>query len=126
MVDKKSGEKSKTRPRFVKQDQVCIARLRTAGTICLETFKDFPQMGRFTLRDEGKRILVFLVSGCIVISIASVLSYCITAGRFWKPRFVFCNSHMYILNNKWYYHLLPVMLYVDLILVFYNSALGTN
>uniref|UniRef100_A0A8C7JS80 G1 to S phase transition 1 n=1 Tax=Oncorhynchus kisutch TaxID=8019 RepID=A0A8C7JS80_ONCKI len=53
LVDKKSGEKSKTRPRFVKQDQVCIARLRTAGTICLETFKDFPQMGRFTLRDEG-------------------------------------------------------------------------
>ena len=43
------------RPRFVKQDQVCIARLRAAGTICLETFKDFPQMGRFTLRDEGER-----------------------------------------------------------------------
>ncbi|CAH2306980.1 eukaryotic peptide chain release factor GTP-binding subunit ERF3A isoform X1 [Pelobates cultripes] len=58
MVDKKSGEKSKTRPRFVKQDQVCIARLRTAGTICLETFKDFPQMGRFTLRDEGKTIAI--------------------------------------------------------------------
>lgn len=54
LVDKKTGEKSKTRPRFVKQDQVCIARLRTAGTICLETFKDFPQMGRFTLRDEGR------------------------------------------------------------------------
>lgn len=54
LVDKKTGEKSKTRPRFVKQDQVCIARLRAAGVICLETFKDFPQMGRFTLRDEGK------------------------------------------------------------------------
>lgn len=63
MVDKKSGEKSKTRPRFVKQDQVCIARLRTAGTICLETFKDFPQMGRFTLRDEGKHYSVSLISG---------------------------------------------------------------
>ena len=49
-MDKKSREKSKTRPRFVKQDQVCIARLRTTGTICLE---EFPQMGRFTLRDEG-------------------------------------------------------------------------
>ena len=58
LVDKKSGEKSKTRPRFVKQDQVCIARLRTAGTICLETFKDLPQMGRFTLRDEGKTIAI--------------------------------------------------------------------
>uniref|UniRef100_A0A8C5A1W7 Tr-type G domain-containing protein n=1 Tax=Gadus morhua TaxID=8049 RepID=A0A8C5A1W7_GADMO len=54
LVDKKTGEKSKTRPRFVKQDQVCIARLRAAGTICLETFKDFPQFGRFTLRDEGR------------------------------------------------------------------------
>lgn len=53
-MDKKTGEKSKLRPRFVKQEQVCIARLRAAGVICLETFKDFPQMGRFTLRDEGK------------------------------------------------------------------------
>ncbi|CAB1338260.1 unnamed protein product [Coregonus sp. 'balchen'] len=58
LLDKKTGEKSKTRPRFVKQDQVCIARLRCAGTICLETFKDFPQMGRFTLRDEGKTIAI--------------------------------------------------------------------
>ncbi|KAK7938576.1 hypothetical protein WMY93_001902 [Mugilogobius chulae] len=62
LVDKKTGEKSSTRPRFVKQDQVCIARLRTtAGTICMETFKDFPQMGRFTLRDEGEpSVLSFL------------------------------------------------------------------
>ncbi|XP_020774076.1 G1 to S phase transition 1, like [Boleophthalmus pectinirostris] len=58
LVDKKTGERSRTRPRFVKQDQVCIARLRAAGTICLETFKDFPQMGRFTLRDEGKTIAI--------------------------------------------------------------------
>lgn len=58
LVDKKTGQKSPTRPRFVKQDQVCIARLRAAGVICLETFKDFPQMGRFTLRDEGKTIAI--------------------------------------------------------------------
>lgn len=28
-------------------------RLEAAGVICMEPFKDFPQMGRFTLRDEG-------------------------------------------------------------------------
>jgi hypothetical protein len=33
---------------------VVIARLQTAGIICLETFKEFPQMARFTLRDEGE------------------------------------------------------------------------
>ncbi|KAI5651865.1 eukaryotic peptide chain release factor GTP-binding subunit ERF3A [Phthorimaea operculella] len=52
LVDKKTGEKSKTRPRFVKQDQVAIMRIECAGVICLEPFKKFAQMGRFTLRDE--------------------------------------------------------------------------
>ena len=28
------------------------------GMICMETFKNFPQMGRFTLRDEGKTIAI--------------------------------------------------------------------
>lgn len=57
LVDKKTGEKSKTRPRFVKQDQVAIMRIECAGVICLEPFKEFPQMGRFTLRDESKFLL---------------------------------------------------------------------
>ncbi|EFA09020.1 eukaryotic peptide chain release factor GTP-binding subunit ERF3A isoform X2 [Tribolium castaneum] len=58
LVDKKTGEKSKTRPRFVKQDQVAIMRIECAGVICLEPFKLFPQMGRFTLRDENKTIAI--------------------------------------------------------------------
>jgi peptide chain release factor subunit 3 len=52
-VDGKTGEKSKTRPRFVKQNQSAIMRLETTGVICMELFKNFPQLGRFTLRDEG-------------------------------------------------------------------------
>ncbi|XP_075231022.1 eukaryotic translation release factor 3 [Lycorma delicatula] len=58
LMDKKTGQKSKTRPRFVKQDQVAIMRIECAGIICLEPFKLFPQMGRFTLRDEGKTIAI--------------------------------------------------------------------
>jgi len=55
LIDKKTNEKSTVRPRFIKQDQVAIVRLEMlGGMICLEAFKDFPQMGRFTLRDEGK------------------------------------------------------------------------
>lgn len=54
LVDKKTGDKSKTRPRFVKQDQVAIMRIECAGVICLERFKLFQQMGRFTLRDESE------------------------------------------------------------------------
>uniref|UniRef100_A0A8D8VXP5 Eukaryotic peptide chain release factor GTP-binding subunit n=1 Tax=Cacopsylla melanoneura TaxID=428564 RepID=A0A8D8VXP5_9HEMI len=58
LIDKKTGDKSKTRPRFVKQDQIAIMRLEAAGVICLDQFKLFPQMGRFTLRDEGKTIAI--------------------------------------------------------------------
>lgn len=64
LVDKKTGDKSKTRPRFVKQDQVAIMRIECSGMICLEQFKLFAQMGRFTLRDESKyfffNVLLFL------------------------------------------------------------------
>lgn len=28
------------------------------GMVCMEPFKKFPQMGRFTLRDEGKTIAI--------------------------------------------------------------------
>ncbi|XP_055689314.1 eukaryotic peptide chain release factor GTP-binding subunit ERF3A [Lutzomyia longipalpis] len=58
LVDKKTGEKSRSRPRFVKQDQVAIMRIECSGLICLEQFKLFPQMGRFTLRDENKTIAI--------------------------------------------------------------------
>ena len=56
LVDKKTGEKSKTRPRFIKQDQIAIVRFQSDDVICMETFKDHPQLGRFTLRDEGTAI----------------------------------------------------------------------
>ena len=57
IIDKKTGEKTQIKPRFVRQDQIAIARMEVnGGLICLESFKDFPQMGRFTLRDEGKTI----------------------------------------------------------------------
>lgn len=58
IVDKKTNKPSKTGPRFVKQDQVAIMRFETSGVICMESFKDHPQLGRFTLRDEGKTIAI--------------------------------------------------------------------
>eukprot|EP00090_Calanus_glacialis_P014151 TRINITY_DN2283_c0_g1_i1.p1 TRINITY_DN2283_c0_g1~~TRINITY_DN2283_c0_g1_i1.p1 ORF type:complete len:575 (-),score=193.23 TRINITY_DN2283_c0_g1_i1:509-2233(-) len=58
LIDKKTGDKSKTRPRFIKQDQIAIARFVSNHPICMETFKDHPQLGRFTLRDEGTTIAI--------------------------------------------------------------------
>merc|ERR1711953_1312235 len=56
-VDKKTGEKT-GKIRFIKQDDLAIVRFASEDVICMETFKDHPQLGRFTLRDEGKTIAI--------------------------------------------------------------------
>lgn len=58
LIDRKTSEKGQLKPRFVKQDQAAIMRLETAGVVCVEPFNLFPQMGRFTLRDEGRTIAI--------------------------------------------------------------------
>lgn len=57
-LDKK-GKLDKKRPKFVRQDDAVIVRLEVAsGAVCLELFKDYAQLGRFTLRDKGTTIAV--------------------------------------------------------------------
>lgn len=58
-LDKKTGEKQQVRPKFLKQDQLAIVRLQVkGGNICVECYSDFPQMGRVTLRDEGRTVAI--------------------------------------------------------------------
>eukprot|EP00127_Corallochytrium_limacisporum_P003375 Clim_evm3s149 gene=Clim_evmTU3s149 len=57
MLDKKTGKPvDDKRPRFMKQGQVALVRLVTPQSICVEVFKEFPQLGRFTLRDETRTL----------------------------------------------------------------------
>ena len=53
--DKATGRKSKKPPQFAKKGQKIVALIETEKPICIERFADHPQMGRFTIRDEGMR-----------------------------------------------------------------------
>ncbi len=55
--DRKTGE-TKKKPRFARQGNVITCRMRAARQVCCESFKDVPQLGRLTLRDEGKTIAI--------------------------------------------------------------------
>ncbi len=56
-LDKKTGEpKPGGAPRFVKSGALCVCILKTTRSICVEKFETMQQMGRFTLRDEGRTI----------------------------------------------------------------------
>ncbi|CAG8538259.1 8618_t:CDS:10 [Diversispora eburnea] len=65
LLDKKTGRKSKRPPQFIKKGQKVIARFESAGPICVESFDNYPQLGRFTLRDEGKTIAIGKVTKVI-------------------------------------------------------------
>jgi len=55
-VDKKTGKKSKKAPMFVKSGAVITCVIETEQVVTVEPFDLCPQLGRFTLRDEGKTI----------------------------------------------------------------------
>ncbi|KAJ1748426.1 translation termination factor GTPase eRF3, partial [Coemansia sp. RSA 1821] len=54
----KQNKRSRMPPPFVKKGERCIVRIQTTKPVCVETYSDFPQLGRFTLRDEGKTIAI--------------------------------------------------------------------
>ncbi|RYO90389.1 hypothetical protein DL762_002719 [Monosporascus cannonballus] len=57
----KTNRKSKLPPTHARKGDSIIARMEVtggAGTVCIERFEDYPQMGRFTLRDQGQTIAI--------------------------------------------------------------------
>ncbi|RDL36496.1 Uncharacterized protein BP5553_05848 [Venustampulla echinocandica] len=60
-LQKGTNRKSKLPPTHAKKGDAIIARLDViggAGSVCLEKFEDYPQLGRFTLRDQGQTIAI--------------------------------------------------------------------
>ncbi|XP_062227316.1 uncharacterized protein LOC133925392 [Phragmites australis] len=60
MKKKKEADpkKPKRKPLFVKNGAVVVCRIQVNNLICIENFSYFPQLGRFTLRNEGKTVAV--------------------------------------------------------------------
>ncbi|EEY23178.1 eukaryotic peptide chain release factor GTP-binding subunit [Verticillium alfalfae VaMs.102] len=60
-LQKGTNRKSKLPPSHAKKGDSIIARMEVtggAGSVCVERFEDYPQMGRFTLRDQGQTIAI--------------------------------------------------------------------
>ncbi|KAK4280727.1 hypothetical protein QN277_012309 [Acacia crassicarpa] len=62
-IDPKAKKPMKKKPLFVKNGAVVVCRVQVNNTICVEKFAHFPQLGRFTLRTEGKTVAVGKVTG---------------------------------------------------------------
>ncbi|KAF7355294.1 Eukaryotic polypeptide chain release factor 3 [Mycena sanguinolenta] len=70
--DKATGRKSRKPPQFAKRGQKIVALIETAEPVCVERFADYPQLGRFTLRDEGRTIAIGKITKLIEGQIGEV------------------------------------------------------
>ncbi|CAA0841938.1 Translation elongation factor EF1A/initiation factor IF2gamma family protein [Striga hermonthica] len=61
-IDPKTKKPMKKKPLFVKKDAFVVCRVQVNNTICIEKFSDFAQLGRFTLRTEGRTVAVGIVT----------------------------------------------------------------
>ncbi|KAJ7975193.1 Elongation factor [Quillaja saponaria] len=62
-IDPKTKKPMKKKVLFVKNGAVVVCHIQVNNLICIEKFSDFPQLGRFTLRTEGKTVAVGKVTG---------------------------------------------------------------
>ncbi|KAG9131249.1 hypothetical protein Leryth_006100 [Lithospermum erythrorhizon] len=57
-IDLKTKKPMKKKPLFVKNGAFVVCRIQVSNLICIEEFSQFPQLGRFTLRTEGKTVAI--------------------------------------------------------------------
>jgi elongation factor 1 alpha-like protein len=63
IIDKATGEVLKEKPRVIGKSQVAKVEIMVdeSKAICLETFKDCKELGRFLLRRQGKTVAAGII-----------------------------------------------------------------
>ncbi len=60
-IDQRSGQVTEENPDFVKKGESMVAKLVPLKPLCIEKYKEIPQLGRFAVRDMGITVAVGVV-----------------------------------------------------------------
>jgi elongation factor 1-alpha len=60
-VDRRSGKKLEDVPKFVKSGDAAIVELKPQKPMCVESFSDYPPLGRFAVRDMRQTVAVGVI-----------------------------------------------------------------
>merc|ERR1712048_597287 len=60
-MDRRSGKVLEADPKFIKTGDACIVDLVPTKPLCVETFTDFPPLGRFAVRDMRQTVAVGVI-----------------------------------------------------------------
>jgi len=59
--DRRTGKKLEDNPKFIKSGDAAIVELVPSKPMCVETFTDFPPLGRFAVRDMRQTVAVGVI-----------------------------------------------------------------
>merc|ERR1712119_250227 len=60
-MDRRSGKVLEENPKFIKTGDACIVELKPTKPMCVETFVEFPPLGRFAVRDMRQTVAVGVI-----------------------------------------------------------------
>lgn len=60
-IDPRTGKTVEEKPKFIKMGEAAIVRFKPIKPMVVEKFSEFPQLGRFAMRDMGKTIGIGVV-----------------------------------------------------------------
>merc|ERR1711937_699743 len=60
-MDRRTGKVLEKNPKFVKTGDACIVNLEPTKPLCVETFTEFPPLGRFAVRDMRQTVAVGVI-----------------------------------------------------------------
>ncbi|MBD3350191.1 MAG: translation elongation factor EF-1 subunit alpha [Candidatus Lokiarchaeota archaeon] len=60
-IDPRSGQVVEDNPQYLKKNDAAIVKLSPIKKMCMEKYKDFPELGRLAVRDMGRTVAVGVV-----------------------------------------------------------------
>lgn len=60
-IDPRTGQVVEDHPKTIKTGDAALVRLKPLIPLCIETYKEFPELGRFALRDSGRTVAAGIV-----------------------------------------------------------------
>ena len=64
-LDRRTSKKTEDNPKFVKKGDACMATLVPSKPMCVESFTEFPPLGRFAVRDMRQTVAVGVIKSVI-------------------------------------------------------------
>jgi elongation factor 1-alpha len=62
-IDRRSGKEIESEPKEIKNQEACIVMMVPQKSMCVETFAEYPPLGRFAVRDMKQTVAVGVIKG---------------------------------------------------------------